>query len=77
MVAGHCEPESRLGTSRRVAMQIVGHKTESIYNRYRIVSDSDLIDAADRLNALAMGPMGSPTGSFSQAAAKLPVKKSS
>ena len=54
-------------------MQIVGHKTESIYNRYRIVSDSDLIDAADRLNALAMGSMGS----FSQSAAKLPVKKSS
>ena len=38
------------GVSRRVEMQMVGHKTASIYHRYRIVSDSDLSDAADRLN---------------------------
>ena len=35
------------GVSRRVAMQMAGHKTESIYSRYRIVSDSDLSNAAD------------------------------
>ena len=54
------------GVSRRVAMQMVGHKTESIYSRYRIVSDSDLSNAADRLNALAMGGTGSKTGSTGQ-----------
>ena len=47
-------------------MQMVGHKTENIYNRYRIVSDSDLSNAADRLNALAMGGTGSKTGSTGQ-----------
>jgi len=54
----------RAGVSRRVAMQIVGHKTESIYNRYRIVDDNDLSEAADRMNAFAMGSkMGSKRGS--------------
>src|SRR5437867_1290691 len=29
----------RAGVSRHVAMQITGHKTESMYRRYNIVSD--------------------------------------
>ncbi len=50
----------RASVSRRVAMQIVGHKTESIYNRYRIVDDSDLSDAANqhvrhRINGIKCG----------------------
>ncbi len=32
----------RAGVSRHVAMQITGHKTESMYRRYNIVSDDDL-----------------------------------
>ena len=66
----------RAGVSRRVAMQIVGHKTESIYNRYRIVSDSDLIDAADKLNAPATGSTGSYTGSSGHSADLSSGKKS-
>lgn len=58
-----CRNLDLAGVSRRVAMQMVGHKTESIYNRYRIVSDADLQDAAARLNALATGSTGSNTGS--------------
>ena len=32
----------RAGVSRSVAMQLTGHKTESVYRRYAIVSESDL-----------------------------------
>jgi integrase len=34
----------------RVAMQMAGHKTRSVVDRYHIVSDSDLQDAARRLD---------------------------
>jgi hypothetical protein len=37
----------------RVAVQITGHKTRSVFERYNIVSDGDLRDAAARLDAVA------------------------
>ena len=39
----------RSGVSRSVAMKITGHKTESVYRRYAIVSESDLAEAARKL----------------------------
>jgi integrase len=39
----------RAGVPRKVAMQISGHKTESIYRRYNIVDESDLRESARRL----------------------------
>ena len=39
----------RSGVPRSVAMKITGHKTESVYRRYAIVSESDLADAARKL----------------------------
>lgn len=39
----------RSGVSRSVAMAITGHKTESVYRRYAIVSESDLADAARKI----------------------------
>ena len=41
----------RAGVPRKVAMAMVGHKTESVYRRYDIVTDSDLHAAAAKLNA--------------------------
>jgi hypothetical protein len=32
-------------------MKLTGHKTESVYRRYDIVSEGDLLLAADRLGA--------------------------
>lgn len=40
----------RRGLSRSVAMQLTGHKTESVYRRYAITSEADLREGIDRLN---------------------------
>ena len=43
----------RLSIPRKVAMQMVGHKTESIYRRYHIVAEADIHAAGARLDASA------------------------
>ena len=42
---------SRAGVQREVAMKITGHKTESMYRRYRIVDERDLREATERLQS--------------------------
>jgi integrase len=41
----------RKGLSRSVAMQLTGHKTESVYRRYAITCEADLREGVERLNA--------------------------
>jgi integrase len=54
----------RAGVSRSVAMAITGHKTETVYRRYAIVSSGDLAEAARKLQAMTgtitgtIGPIG-------------------
>lgn len=50
----------RAGVSRSVAMKLSGHKTESIYRRYAIVSETDLAEGMRKVAALhaADAPLG-------------------
>jgi integrase len=43
----------RAGVPERVAMQLTGHRTRAVFERYNIVSPGDLRDAAQRLDAYA------------------------
>src|SRR5207245_7574384 len=50
----------RAGVPRPVAMKLTGHKTESVYRRYAIVSEGDLAEGVVKLAALHRAMAGAP-----------------
>lgn len=52
----------RAGVPRSVAMKLTGHKTESVYRRYAIVSESDLAEGLKKLAVLHAADQGQVGG---------------
>ena len=50
---------TRAGVPEKISMEIIGHKTRSTFNRYNIVAESDLVDAAARVAAYRDAQKGS------------------
>lgn len=52
----------RAGVPERVAMELSGHLTRAVFERYNIVSEGDLLDAARKLDRAAENSTGKVSG---------------
>jgi integrase len=62
----HCAATNlrRAGVDTATAMQIVGHKSDKMWKRYNAIAETDLLDAAKKLNTyLQTNTLITPTSS--------------
>jgi len=64
----HCAATNlrRAGIDTTTAMQIIGHKSAHMWNRYNTVAESDLLAAANKLNTYLSNTPITPTDSADQ-----------
>ena len=67
----------RAGISDEVAMQLSGHRTRSVFDRYNIVSEGDRLEAANRLDQYLKKWAGTVTEIVTVRAAPSPIPTNS